>query len=113
MLRAEELAHRMTEFAVGRVALREFEDWLVQSSWNAHEWASPDLRDAVYTLELVLAEYTNGHASSSHVRAVAGDVARELDASLHSIHPTQIGVAMIDADLMLARIAANPVLAAA
>lgn len=113
MLFTADLAQRLTEFAVGRVAVREFEEWLVHASWNANTWAAPDLQDAVYSLELVLAEYSNGHVSNSYVRAFAGDVARKLGASLHSIRPAQIGLRMVTADVAQACVAASPVLAAA
>ena len=93
--------------------MREFEDWFVQESWNANAWAPPKLRDAVYSLELVLAEHSNGHVSNSYVRAFAGDVARELSTSLRNIRPTRIGVPLVIAEVVAARVAASPVLAAA
>lgn len=61
---------------MGRLAVRDFEDWFVQASWNADLWASPELRDAVYSIELVLAEYSNRHVSNSYMRAFAGDLDR-------------------------------------
>ena len=113
MLSAQEFVHRLSEFAIGRLAVRDFEDWFVQASWNPDLWAPPALRDAVYSLELVLAEYSNRHVSNSYVRAFAGDVARELEASVNSIVPSAIGVRMATADVMRARVVATPVLTAA
>jgi hypothetical protein len=113
MLGTKELARRLTQLAIGRDSVREFEDWFVRESWNANAWAPRELRDAVYSLELVLSEYSNRHVSNSYVRAFAGDVARELSTSLRSIRPTQVGVRMVIADVVAARVAASPGLAAA
>jgi hypothetical protein len=113
MLTEEELAHKLSELAMGRVIVRSFEDWFVQSSWNANAWASPALHDAVYSLELVLAEYSNHHVSNSYLRAVAGDLARELAASVSSVRPARVGFGMTAAELINARVSALPVLAAA
>ena len=112
MLAAKDLAHRLSEFAIGGVSVREFEEWFVPSSWNAHVWAPQSLQDVAYSLELVLAEYSNGHVSNSYLRAFAGNVARELDASANTIPSSQVGVRMLAADVVSGRIAARPVLAA-
>ena len=98
---------------MGRLAVRDFEDWFVQASWNADLWASPELRDAVYSIELALAEYSNRHVSNSYVRASAGYVARDLEAFAKSIIPLSIGVRMATADIIRARLVAPPVLTAA
>lgn len=113
MLKTEELVNRLAEFAVGRIAVRDFEDWFVRASWNAHAWAPPALREAVYSLELVLAEYSNRHVGNSYLRAFAGDIARALEESSNTILPSPVGARMAAADLVNARIAATPVLAAA
>lgn len=107
MLIAQDLVHRLTEFAMGRLAVGDFEDWFVQASWNADLWASPELRDAVYSIELVLAEYSNRHVSNSYMRAFIGDVARELEASVNRIVPLEIGVRMATADVIRAGVVAT------
>lgn len=113
MLSAQDLVFRLSEFAMGRLTVRDFEDWFVQASWNADLWASPELRDAVYSIDLVLAEYSNRHVSNSYVRAFAGYVARELEATIKSIVPLAIGVRMATADIIRARLVAPPVPTAA
>jgi hypothetical protein len=110
MLVDEQLAYKLSELAMGRVAIRDFEEWFVQSSWNANAWASPSLREAVYSLELVLAEYSNQHVSHSYLRASAGEVARGLRASMNGIRPALVGSGMSRVDVMKARV---PLLTAA
>jgi hypothetical protein len=113
MLSAAELAHRLSDFAMGLGTVRDFENWLVHASWNAHDWAPADVRDAVYSIELALAEYSNGHRSNSYLRAVAGDIARELDSRLNNIRPTRIASQIATSDLLRHALPANPLAAAA
>lgn len=113
MLGVKELADRLAELAMGRGAVREFEDWFVQASWNAQGWASADLRNVVYSLELELAGYSNGNRSNSYVRAFAGDLARHLSARSQCIRPVVIATPLTTAELLRYAVVAHPVLAAA
>jgi hypothetical protein len=98
---------------MGRAAVREFEDWFVQASWNAQSWASRELCDVVYSLELEIAEYSNGHRSNSYLRAVAGELARQLSARSQYIRPVRLATPLADAELLRNAVVAHPVLAAA
>jgi hypothetical protein len=80
MLNAEELADRLTELATGRAVIQEFEEWFVRASWDVAKGESRELGEAVYSLELELAEHSSGHRSNSCLRVYAGELARQLSA---------------------------------
>jgi hypothetical protein len=79
MLNTREFAQELVGAAVGRIALRDFEDWLVSRSWNVHEWGTPEMKDAVYALELELGEFSNGHRDVTHLRVFCADLASQLE----------------------------------
>jgi hypothetical protein len=113
MLSCRELNEKLSDVAIGRMSIRDFEEWFVPASWNANAWATPALRDAVYSLELAIAEYSNGHVHSSYLRAFSGDIARELEQSSQSIVSAQIGRHLTSSEIMLGGVPAKPLLAAA
>lgn len=113
MFSDQELAHKLLELAIGRVPIRDFEDWFVAASWNAIDWASPALLEAVYSLELVFAEYSSQHVTHSYLRAAAGEIARELAAAANTIRPALVGSGMRLADVINARVSAKSLFAAA
>jgi hypothetical protein len=52
-----------------RLSLANFQDWLVERSWNMHKDSSAAAQDLVSTVELALAEHSNGHLSASELEA--------------------------------------------
>lgn len=49
-------------------SLDEFEDWLVQRSWNMHLDSESRAQNLVGKIELALAEYHDGHISEPALR---------------------------------------------
>ena len=113
MLNNQELVQKLSEVAIGKMKLRDFEDWFVPASWNANLWATRQVRDAVYSLELAIAEYSNGHLDSSYLRALSGEIAHNLHELTQSIAPARIGNRLSSAEIAQAGVAARPVQAAA
>ena len=85
MLTHQELVQKLTKIAIGKMPIRDFEDWFVPASWDANAWATSELLDAVYSVELLLAEYSNRHIDDSYQRAFSGDIARGLQDASQSI----------------------------
>lgn len=61
----EKLAH----FLTGGLSLDQFEDWLVQKSWNMHRDSDDQSQKLASAIELRLAEHSNGHLSEPELRA--------------------------------------------
>jgi hypothetical protein len=87
MLNVHDLARQLADAAVGRIALREFEEWLVSRSWDVHDWGSPALQDAVYALELAFGEYSNGHRDATYIRVFCADLATQLSTTAAGVSP--------------------------
>lgn len=56
-----ELREHLANFLDGKLSRDEFEDWLVQESWNIHKSSDIGARRLVYAIELRLAENEQGH----------------------------------------------------
>lgn len=58
----------LARFLAREVSLECFEDWFVQQSWDMHQDSEPNAQKVVASIELRLAEYTNGHLSEDDLR---------------------------------------------
>lgn len=63
-----EVRRQLARHLSDAISLDEFEDWLVPRSWNFHKEASPSLQALVSEIELLLAEFSNGHRSEEELR---------------------------------------------
>jgi len=63
MISELEVRRKLSELLACQLSLEEFEDWLVQRSWNMHLDSSAGAQDLVSTLELALSEHSSGHLS--------------------------------------------------
>jgi hypothetical protein len=63
-----EIRQRLAEFLADRLSLDEFEDWLVQESWNVQLSGDGAAERMVYAIELRLAEHSSGHLSVEDLR---------------------------------------------
>ena len=61
MVSSNEVRNRLADAIEGQVSFDEFEDWLVQYSWNVHQSKDFDLQRLVFAIELALAERSSGH----------------------------------------------------
>lgn len=112
MFSEEELANSLSRVVVGSCSLADFEDWFVPRSWNPHRWAPPELRDAIYSIELELAEHSNRHVDANHVRIFLGDLASRLGRGL-SIAGGAIGAPVHSEDVSRAGLAVSHLQSAA
>ncbi len=64
-----EIRERLADYVGGRIDLRQFQEWFVPRAWReatAHP-AGP-LQDLISTIELRLAEFTNGHLTAQEFK---------------------------------------------
>jgi hypothetical protein len=52
----------------GEISLDEFEDWIVEHSWNMHLDSAKGAQEVVSAIELRLAEYSSGHLDYNDLR---------------------------------------------
>jgi hypothetical protein len=68
MIREGEVRAKLEELLSDELGLEDFEDWLVQRSWNMHLDSSAVAQDLVSAIELALAEHSSGHLSDEQLR---------------------------------------------
>lgn len=56
----------------GNFSLTEFEDWFVGTTWDLLEQPENDLTAFVNSINLYLAEYSNGHRSEEETKELLG-----------------------------------------
>jgi hypothetical protein len=69
MISENEVRERLARYLRGEIALEQFEDWLVQRSWNMHRDSEPAAQKLVAAIELRLAEHSSGHLDEPSLRS--------------------------------------------
>ena len=62
-----EIRRELARCVMGQCTLDEFQDWFVPRSWNFQKNANPSLLRLVSSIELAIAEFTNGDWSSQEL----------------------------------------------
>lgn len=83
MILEHEIREQLVALLERRVALDDFQDWLVERSWNMHLDSAAAAQDLVSGVELVLAEHSSHHLSEFEFRAKLLDLLDEVVVSLH------------------------------
>ncbi len=64
-----EIRERLSDYVAGRIDLREFQKWFVPRAWHeASTHPVGPLQDLISTIELRLAEFTNGHLTTDELK---------------------------------------------
>jgi len=63
------IREKVAQYLTGGISLDQFEDWLVQSSWNMHRGSDAQSQKLASAIELRLAEHSSGHLSEVDLRA--------------------------------------------
>ncbi len=68
MIAQSEIREKISRYLRQEVSLDQFEDWLVQHSWNMHQDSDDDAQKLAASVELRLAERSSGHLNESELR---------------------------------------------
>jgi hypothetical protein len=71
MIDESEIRDRLAALLLSRAFasdLEDFEDWLVQRSWNMHRDSGPAAQELAAAIELALAEHSSNHLSPEELR---------------------------------------------
>lgn len=63
-----EVRRQLVCYLSKKISLDDFEDWLVPRSWNFHKESSPSLQALIAEIELLLAEFSNGHRTEKELK---------------------------------------------
>lgn len=65
---AETLREELADYLAGKQSLRHFYNWFAPETTDIHLWAPKPLQDMVYTIKLLLAEYSRGHRTEAYLQ---------------------------------------------
>jgi hypothetical protein len=68
MIAEYQIRQWLARYLHDEVSLDQFEDWLVQRSWNMHLDSEPSAQRLASAIELRLAEYSSGHLDDNELR---------------------------------------------
>lgn len=82
-----EIRQQLARYLKGEHTLNEFQDWFVPRSWNFHEKANPSLQKLVSSIELAIAEFTNGDWSRQELRDVLDLLLKTYEVDYDPLNP--------------------------
>lgn len=68
MIAESEIRKQIAGFLANQISLDDFEDWIAQRSWDAHQDSDAAAQELAYAIELRLAEHSSGHLSEVELR---------------------------------------------
>lgn len=68
MIRESEIREHLANYLLGSESLDDFEDWLVQKSWNMHLDCYQDAQELVGEIELYLSEYSGDYIDEESLK---------------------------------------------
>ncbi len=90
MITEAQIRDRLFAYLSRDISLNEFEDWLVQQSWNMHQDSAEAAQQLVGAIELRLAEYSNEHLTDEGLeRELRGLLAPALTVWIGNARPTE------------------------
>src|ERR1700733_4156459 len=69
MIAESQIREKLGHYLSKEWSLAQFEDWLVQGSWNMHKDSGEQAQKLVSAIELRLAEHSSGHLNEKELRA--------------------------------------------
>lgn len=89
MALSEDIRERLLSYLAGQSTFDEFENWLVEESWDAH-LTDPEGADLAYDLKLLIVEHTDGDRSEFDLkRAFVPLVQRGPWGRVEAVEPTR------------------------
>ncbi len=75
MIAQSQIREKISRYLRHEISLDQFEDWLVQRSWNMHKDSDEDAQRLASEVELRLAEHSSGHLTVAALRDELRDFA--------------------------------------
>lgn len=90
MITEAQIRDRLFSYLTRQISLNEFEDWLVQQSWNMHQDSDDAAQRLVGAIELRLAEYSADHLTEDALeRELKGLIASSATVSIENARPIE------------------------
>lgn len=60
MIRIQELRERLVSYIANEISFAEFEDWLIDRSWDMHKDSAVEAQDLVHAVNAAIFKYLDG-----------------------------------------------------
>jgi len=82
MINQLDIRRKMLGYISGNLDVDQFEDWVVQNTWNVHVWGDSETVDLAHELDAKLAEYSSDLITESMLQKDLSMIARTYHLSL-------------------------------
>jgi hypothetical protein len=90
MITETQIRDQLFSYLIRQITLNDFEDWLVQQSWNMHQDSDDAAQRLVGAIELRLAEYSDDHLTDDALeRELKGLIAPSVFVLFENARPIQ------------------------
>ena len=66
----DQIYHKIADYILEEITLKELEDWLIPATWNLHQESDRQVVDLANEVVLLLMEYSNEHRTESEIREI-------------------------------------------
>src|SRR5690349_1039173 len=77
MISLDEIRRQAKEVLAGRMSIEDFDEWLLDASWDMHRDSSADARRTASQISNRLYEHSKGHLSEDALKARLAELAAE------------------------------------
>lgn len=112
MVSSSQIRERIAQFLDGQIDLENFEDWIIQNTWNIHLSGSVAAESLTFAIEESLSEYSSNHINESELRGElldildSGNIFVQIADPPHAAHPRKVYRFMGSSPLVFASIRA-------
>ena|SRR3990172_2220908 len=82
-----QITSKVFDYLDGKITLDDMDSWLVSRTWNLDPEAEPSTNDLALTIQLRLAEYSNGHLTKQQLNSHLSELLGTLEIRLASNEP--------------------------
>lgn len=82
MIKENEIRVELVKYLAGDQSLDDFEDWLVQQSWDMHRDSDHAAQKLASKVELLLAEHSSAHINETSLKAELRPLVSKYNVSL-------------------------------
>ena len=72
MINVNEIRNHLASYLAQHVSFSEFEDWLIDNSWNMHKDSSNEAQELVNEINASIYEYLDKHVDEHQLKAKLG-----------------------------------------
>ncbi len=78
----DQIYHKIADYILEKMTLKELEDWLIPATWNLHQESDRQVVDLANEVVLLLMEYSNDHRTKSEIKDILREKVTHIFASV-------------------------------